>query len=232
MPAGTETDQEHGLHHQLSAGQMTMVAVGGSIGTGPGNGRLIHYDHRTGQERVISVWPEQYGMGTPPSEHRFRFQWTFPAFYSRWDARELWIAGNRVFRSTDEGQSWVTVSPDLTRNDPTRLGRSGGPITNDNTGAEVYCTIFALAESPHERDVLWAGTDDGLIQLSRDRGATWQPITPPELPEWALISVLEPSPRCSHCHAREPSARQSVSTPILRPKVNVASKCLRPSGKK
>jgi photosystem II stability/assembly factor-like uncharacterized protein len=170
------------------------IVVGGSIGTGPGNGRLIHYDQRTGQERVISVWPEQYGMGTPPAEHRYRFQWTFPVFYSRWNPNELWVSGNRVFRSVDEGQSWEVVSPDLTRNDPAKLGRSGGPITNDNTGAEVYCTIFALVESPHERDTLWAGTDDGLVHLTRDRGRTWQPVTPPDLPEWALISVLEPSP--------------------------------------
>ena len=170
------------------------IVVGGSIGTGPGMGRLIHYDHRTGQERVISVWPEAYGMGIPPVEHRYRFQWTFPVFYSRWDPRELWVSGNRVFRSSDEGQSWEAVSPDLTRNDPAKLGLSGGPITNDNTGAEVYCTIFALVESPHERDVLWAGTDDGLVHLTRDRGKTWQAVTPPELPEWALVSVIEPSP--------------------------------------
>jgi photosystem II stability/assembly factor-like uncharacterized protein len=170
------------------------IVVGGSIGTGPGMGRLIHYDHRSGQERVVSVWPEAYGMGIAPAEHRYRFQWTFPVFYSRWDPRELWVAGNRVFRSVDEGQSWEVVSPDLTRNDPTKLGLSGGPITRDNTGAEVCCTIFALVESLHERDVLWAGTDDGLVHLSRDRGRTWQTITPPDLPEWALVSVLEPSP--------------------------------------
>jgi photosystem II stability/assembly factor-like uncharacterized protein len=170
------------------------IVVGGSIGTGPGNGRLIHYDHRTGQERVISVWPEAYGMGIAPAEHRYRFQWTFPVFFSRWDARELWCSGNRVFRSTDEGQSWEVASPDLTRNDPAKLGLSGGPITRDNTGAEVYCTIFALVESPHERDVLWAGTDDGLVHLTRDRGRTWHAVTPPDLPEWALISVIEPSP--------------------------------------
>ena len=173
------------------------IVVGGSVGSGPGMGRLIHYDHRSGQERIISVWPEAYGMGTPPSEHRYRFQWTFPVFYSRWDPRELWIAGNRIFRSVDEGQSWEIVTGDLTRNDATKLGPSGGPITRDNTGAEVYCTIFALVESPHERDVLWAGTDDGLVHLSRDRGRSWQPVTPPDLPEWALISVLEPSPHAA-----------------------------------
>ena len=170
------------------------IVVGGSVGSGPGMGRLIHYDHRTGQERIISVWPEAYGMGIPPAEHRYRFQWTFPVFYSRWDPRELWIAGNHVFRSLDEGQSWEVVSPDLTTNDPAKLGSSGGPITNDNTGAEVHCTIFALAESPHEKDVLWAGTDDGLIHLSRDRSRTWQPVTPPDFPEGALVSMIEPSP--------------------------------------
>ena len=98
------------------------LVVAGAIGSGPGMGRLIHYDHRTGQERMISVWPEAYGMGTAPAEHRYRFQWTFPIFYSRWDPRELWIAGNRVFRSIDEGQTWEVVSADLTRNDPTKLG--------------------------------------------------------------------------------------------------------------
>jgi photosystem II stability/assembly factor-like uncharacterized protein len=170
------------------------IVVGGSIGTGPGMGRLIHYDHRTGQERVISIWPEQYGMGVPPAEHRYRFQWTFPVFYSRWEPRELWVAGNRIFRSTDEGHRWEIVSDDLTRNDPSKLGPSGGPITRDNTGAEVYCTIFALVESPYEREVMWAGTDDGLVHVSRDRGRAWTDVTPPDLPEWALISVIEPSP--------------------------------------
>jgi photosystem II stability/assembly factor-like uncharacterized protein len=192
------------------------IVVGGSIGTGPGNGRLIHYDHRTGQERLISVWPEGYGMGVPPAEHRYRFQWTFPVFYSRWDPRELWAAGNRIFRSVDEGQSWEVVGPDLTRNDPAKLGLSGGPVTRDNTGAEVYCTVFALAESLHERDVLWAGTDDGLVHLSRDRGRTWQPITPSELPEWALISVLEPSPHdAATCYIAATRYKHDDTRPYL-----------------
>jgi len=170
------------------------IVVGGAIGTGPGTGRLIHYDHRSGQERMIAVWPEQYGMGVAAAEHRYRFQWTFPVFYSRWEPNELWVAGNHIFRSTDDGHSWEVVSGDLTRNDPDKLQPSGGPVTSDNTGAEIYCTIFALVESPHERDVLWAGTDDGLVHISHDRGKNWRTVTPPGLPEWALISVIEPSP--------------------------------------
>jgi photosystem II stability/assembly factor-like uncharacterized protein len=192
------------------------VVVGGSIGTGPGMGRLVHYDHRSGQERIISVWPEAYGMGNPPVDHRYRFQWTFPVFYSRWEPRELWIAGNRIFRSVDEGHSWEIVSEDLTRNDATRLGLSGGPITRDNTGAEIYCTIFALAESAHERDVLWAGTDDGLVHLSRDRGKTWQRVTPPELPEWSLVSVIEPSPHdAATCYVAATAYKLDDTRPYL-----------------
>ncbi|MBO0793270.1 MAG: hypothetical protein J2P36_20290, partial [Ktedonobacteraceae bacterium] len=99
-----------------------------------------------------------------------------------------------MFRSTNEGSSWQVVSPDLTRNDSSRLESSGGPINKDNTGAEYYGTIFAFAESPCERGLLWAGSDDGLIHLSRDDGKTWEQVTPPDLPEWALISIIEASP--------------------------------------
>lgn len=171
------------------------IVVGGAIGSGAANGRLILYDRRTDQERVITVWPEQTGMGVGPLELKYRFQWTYPIFFSRHDANTLYISGNRVFRSRDLGTSWEIVSPDLSRNEGEKLQPSGGPITLDNTGAEVYCTIFALAESPLERDVLWAGTDDGLIHLSRDAGKSWTNITPPAniLPEWALVSVIEPS---------------------------------------
>src|SRR4029453_610636 len=192
------------------------VVVAGAVGSGPGMGRLIHYDHRTGQERMISVWPEAYGMGTAPAEHRYRFQWTFPIFYSRWDSRAPGGAGNRVFRSLGEGQTWEVVSPDLTRNDPTKLGLSGGPISRDNTGAEVYCTVFALVESLHERDVLWAGTDDGLVHLSRDRGRTWQPVTPPELGEWTLVSVPEPSPHhAATCYVASTRYKLDDTRPYL-----------------
>ena len=116
---------------------------------------------------------------------KYRFQWTFPIVFSPHDPDVLYVSSNHVHRSTDEGTSWEAISPDLTRNDPEKLQSSGGPITGDNTGAEVYCTIFAFAESPHEQGVFWAGSDDGLVHVSRDGGKTWQNITPPDLPEWA-----------------------------------------------
>jgi len=106
----------------------------------------------------------------------------------------LYATGNHIFRSTDEGSSWEIISPDLTRNDVAKLEASGGPPTKDNTGAEFYGTIFAFAESPLERGLLWAGSDDGLMHISQDGGKTWRNVTPAELPEWALINIIEPSP--------------------------------------
>jgi photosystem II stability/assembly factor-like uncharacterized protein len=170
------------------------IVYGGAIGSGFGNGRLLRYDHRTGQERNVTIWPETTGMGDGAKDLKYRFQWTFPIQFSPHDPGTLYVAGNRLFRSTDEGASWEAISPDLSRHDPTRLEPSGGPITKDNSGAEVYCTIFSFVESPHQRGLFWAGTDDGLVHLSRDGGQNWESITPPDLPEWALISVTELSP--------------------------------------
>jgi len=170
------------------------IVYGGGIGSGSFNGRLLRYDHRTGQEHNITVWPEEMGMGDSALDLRFRFQWTFPIEISPHDPTVLHVGANKVLRSIDRGASWEVISPDLSRNDTATLGPSGGPITKDNTGAEVYGTIFAFAESPHEQGVFWAGSDDGLVHLSRDGGTTWQNVTPPALPEWALISVIEVSP--------------------------------------
>ncbi len=169
------------------------IIVAGAIGSGNFNGRLIRFDRRTGQWKNITVWPDLAGMGSGAESLKYRFQWTYPIFYSRHEQDTLYVAGNRVFRSTDDGMTWEVVSEDLTRNDPEKLGPSGGPITKDNTGAEAYCTIFALEESRREPGTLWAGTDDGLVKISRDRGKTWEDITPPDLPEWALISIIDPS---------------------------------------
>jgi photosystem II stability/assembly factor-like uncharacterized protein len=170
------------------------VVYAGSSGGGEG-GRLTRYDHRRRERRDISPWPQRTA-GLAACDYRYRFQWTSPIHLSPHDRRTLYMCANRVFRTTDEGHSWEIVSPDLTRNDPDKLGPSGGPITPDHTGVEVYCTIFAFAESPLQRGLLWAGSDDGLIHVSRDGGATWENVTPSPtlLPEWALISQIAPSP--------------------------------------
>ena len=171
-----------------------LVVASGPIGPRAYNDRMHLYNHRTGQRRNITVWPELYGWANGAVDLKYRFQWTFPIFFSRHDPNTLYVAGNCVFRSTDLGTAWEPISPDLTRNDPTKLQSSGGPITRDNTGAEVYCTVFALVESPHTAGVFWAGSDDGLMHRSEDDGKTWTNVTPPDLPEWALISIIEPSP--------------------------------------
>ncbi|MGH2561557.1 MAG: VPS10 domain-containing protein [Thermomicrobiales bacterium] len=170
------------------------VVASGPVGRRAYNDIMTHYDHRTGQKRNITVWPELYGWGVGAETLKYRFQWTFPIHFSRHDPRVLYVCSNHVHRSTDLGGSWEVISPDLTRNDPTKLAPSGGPITRDNTGAEVYCTIFAFAESPHQPGLIWAGTDDGLVHLSDDGGQTWRDVTPPDLPAWSLISIIEPSP--------------------------------------
>jgi photosystem II stability/assembly factor-like uncharacterized protein len=170
------------------------LVFGGGIGTGLGHGRLLAWNPETGQKRNVTVWPEVFGMGAGAESLKYRFQWTFPVEFSPHDDETLYICSNLVHRTTDDGTNWETISPDLTRNDPTKLESSGGPITADNSGAEIYCTIFAFRESPHERGVFWAGSDDGLVHISRDGGQSWQNVTPSDLPEWAMINYIEPSP--------------------------------------
>jgi photosystem II stability/assembly factor-like uncharacterized protein len=162
---------------------------------GDHRGFLTRTDQRTGQQRVIDVWPEYFGMFEGAEALKHRFQWTFPLFLSPFDPQVLYAAGECLFRSTDEGSSWEAISPDLTRHDAGTLKSSGGPITLDNTSAEVYATIFSAVESPHQRGTFWVGTDDGLVHISRDGGTSWEEITPPELKlpnaEWALISIID-----------------------------------------
>ncbi len=166
----------------------------GAIGSSPGGGNCLQrYDHRTKQIRLVTSWPE-YVAGQGASEHRQRFAWTYPIIFSPHDPDTIYIGGNQVYRSQDDGQSWQPISPDLTRADPETLKPSGGPINRDTVGAEVYATVFSLAASSLEKGLLWAGSDDGLVHISRDGGESWQPITPKKLPEWTLISCIEPSP--------------------------------------
>ena len=164
------------------------LVFGGSYG-----GFLTWLDHRTGARRSVNVWPDN-PMGWGAAELRYRFQWNFPLFFSPHDPGVLYAAGNVLFRSEDLGASWQAISPDLTRDDKDKQGPSGGPITKDNTSVEYYCTIFAAAESPLEPGVLWAGTDDGLIHISRDGGGKWNDVTPADLPEWAQINSLDVDP--------------------------------------
>ena len=156
-------------------------------------GILTRYDRRTGQARNIMVWPES-SSGEGAGSVKYRMQWTAPTVHSPHDPNILYHTGNHVFRTNDEGTTWEKISPDLTRNDRSKLGPSGGPITKDNTGAEYYCTIFAFAESPVERGVLWAGSDDGLLHVSRDDGKTWKNVTPAAIRPFSLVSIIEPSP--------------------------------------
>jgi photosystem II stability/assembly factor-like uncharacterized protein len=161
-------------------------------------GYMTRYDHRTKQSRDITVWPEA-SSGWPARDLKYRFQWTFPIVLSPHDPTTLFATGNHVFRSRDEGASWEVISPDLTRNDPDRQGDSGGPITKDSVGTEYYCTLFAFGESPLRQGLFWAGSDDGLLHISQDNGQNWQNITPADLPAWALVSIIEPSPHDPAC---------------------------------
>jgi len=138
-------------------------------------GQISEYDTRTHAERDIRVYPELL-FGVPPRERRYRFNWNAPIVVSTHDPEVIYHAGNRVFRSVDRGISWQAISPDLTRNDPATQGGGGRPITNEVS--ENYNTILYLAESPLEASVLWAGSDDGLVHVSRDGGANWNEVTP------------------------------------------------------
>jgi len=154
-------------------------------------GLLTRYDHRSGQVRTINVWPEA-SSGIAAKDLKYRFNWTAPVFLSPHDPNVLYTTSQYVHRSLDEGTTWDRVSPDLTRNDPKTTGDSGGPITLDQTGAEYHATIFAFTESPIEPGVLWAGSDDGLIHVSRDNGKKWANVTPRLISAQTLISIIEP----------------------------------------
>jgi photosystem II stability/assembly factor-like uncharacterized protein len=158
-------------------------------------GILTRYDHRTRQARNVSSWPDN-PSGHGASFPRYRFQWTAPIAISPHDPKTVYHGGNVLLRTQDGGQSWTPISGDLTRDDETKQRWSGGPITGDNTGAEYYGTIFAVAESPRERGLIWVGSDDGLVHVTRDGGQGWTNLTAgiPGLPEWGTVAAIEPSP--------------------------------------
>ena len=156
-------------------------------------GNITRYDRHIGQVKAITEQPElSDAYGAANLEHRF--QWTAPVMLSPHDPNTLYHGGERLFKTTDGGVHWQAISPDLTRNDKEKQKVSGGDITLDDSGTEYYDTIFALAESPITKGLLWVGTDDGLIQLTQDEGKTWTNITPKDMPEWARVSQIDPSP--------------------------------------
>ncbi|HEX9369060.1 MAG TPA: hypothetical protein VF921_20690 [Vicinamibacterales bacterium] len=166
----------------------TDVFYAGSYG-----GLLTRVNRRTNEQRAINVWPDN-PMGHASGDMTERFQWTFPIVIAPTDPKTIYVTSQHVWTSTNEGQSWQRISPDLSRHDPSTMGDSGGPITLDQTGVETYAVVFALAPSPVDGTVIWAGSDDGLVHVTRDGGKNWTKITPPDLPDFARVSLIEASP--------------------------------------
>ena len=156
-------------------------------------GSLSRYDHSSGQTRAVNVWPEN-PMGQSAVDLVERVQWTFPIVFSHHDSNVLYTGTQKVWKTTTEGESWQAISPDLTRADPTTTGPSGGPITKDQTGVETYATVFAIAPSYHDPEVIWAGSDDGYVQVTRNGGRQWTNVTPPDAPDFVRINTIEASP--------------------------------------
>jgi len=156
-------------------------------------GYMMRLNHETGQLRSTNVWPDN-PAGSGVEVMKYRFNWNYPVFFSPHDSDKLYAGSNHLHVTTNEGQSWEVISPDLTRNDPETLKSSGGPITQDNTGVEYYGTIFAAVESPREEGVIWVGSDDGLIHVTRDGGENWEEVTPPMSPERNMMNCIDVHP--------------------------------------
>ncbi len=183
--------------------QSTAGGESGYVVADPGNsdityggsymGFMSRVDHKTNEFRQINVWPDD-GIGAGADVQKYRFQWNYPIFFSPHNFKRLYAAGNHLFVSENEGRSWEMISPDLTTNDKTKQAPSGGPITKDNTGVEYYCTIFTATESQYEKDLLWTGSDDGLIHMSKDGGKNWENVTPKDCPKWIMWNCVEADP--------------------------------------
>ncbi|MSO65620.1 MAG: glycosyl hydrolase [Alphaproteobacteria bacterium] len=163
----------------------------GSVGSSPGGaGALQRYDHRTRQIQLVNVWPET-SRGIAPRDLKYRFAWTYPIVFSPHEPDTLYVGGNRVFRSRDEGMSWQAISPDISRNEKDKQESSGGPITRDSAGAETYATASAIQESPHRKGEIWVTSDDGRVHKTVDAGVAWTDVTPPDMPDHAYIGSVE-----------------------------------------
>ncbi len=195
-----------GLFHGVGGGESgwatpdpgdSNIVWSSASGSGSRGGIVVRHDLRTGVSRSVEVWPVSTG-GWPPADLRYRFVWTFPLTFSPHNPNTLYVGSQHVHVTTDQGNSWREVSPDLTRNDKSRMRISGG-LTPDNIGVEYGGVIFAIAESRREKGLIWVGTNDGLVHVTRDGGSTWTNVTAnlPGLPEWGTISNIEPSPHAA-----------------------------------
>jgi hypothetical protein len=161
--------------------------------SGTNNGRYIDkFNRTTGASREVNPFPWFYS-GEPAMDMVERWQWTFPIVFSPLNPGALYVSSNRLWRSADRGNSWEALSPDLTRADPGTLGHSGGPITGDMNGPEVYATIFTVAPGKLDEDVIWTGSDDGLVHVTTDGGESWTNVTPPDMPEFGRVSLIDAS---------------------------------------
>jgi photosystem II stability/assembly factor-like uncharacterized protein len=199
IPSGVPGDSiDRTDWHSVGGGESGWIAVDPAdfniVYAGEYGGLITRYDHRTKQARVVMAWP-QLADGRATRDLKYRIQWNAPIVISPNDPKVLYHAAQVLLRSRDGGETWEEISPDLTRNDKDKQGKSGGPITIDITGVEVYSTIFALGESAADPGVIWAGSDDGLVHVTRDDGKTWQNVTPKGMPEWIQINSIDASPR-------------------------------------
>ncbi len=156
-------------------------------------GILTRFDKKTGQSLLISPWPDDPD-GWPAADQKYRFTWTMPIAIAPWNPNILYFAGQVLFESDNGGMSWKVISGDLSRNDKSKQGPSGGPITKDQASAEYYDLIYTIAPSPTQKGMIWVGTDDGLVWLTRNDGAHWTNVTPKGLPAWSKVSLISPSP--------------------------------------
>ncbi len=202
-------DEERGAPgSDITAGGMTLAydAGGGEPGyiapdprdpelfySGTNNGGYIdRYDRRTGQSREVNPYPWFYS-GEPSKDIRERWQWTFPIIFSPLDPKTLYTSSQRLWRTTDGGQTWTALSGDLTRHDPKTQGKSGGPITGDMNGPEVYGVIFSVGPSKKDINVIWTGSDDGLVYVTRNGGKSWTNVTPRDMPDFGRVSQIDAS---------------------------------------
>ena len=198
IPTGVRDDAITQQHwHDVGGGESAWIAPDPRnldiVYAGSYGGSITRYDHKTGETREIIAWP-QVVDGLAQRDMKYRFNWNAPIILSKHEPGTLYHASQHLLRSRDEGQTWEEASPDLSRNDKAKQGYSGGPVQHEVTGVENYGTIFYVVESPHEKGTMWVGTDDGLVHITRNNGATWENVTPKGMPEWIRVNAIDVSP--------------------------------------